>query len=198
MKIIINILLFTILSNTLFGQDSTITLKECVEKALENKANIKAAKTELIIANLQNNAAKGKYLPQISLMHEYRYNPIIPSQMVPVGQFSPVPTDETRAIQFGTNWQQNAGISLYQPIVDMSIQSSLAESKINEKIKNADLKVAEDALKYEVLKSFNRILIGETQKQVLITDTLRTLQSLTLIKDRYTAGKVLKTELNKA
>jgi len=45
-----------------------------------------------------------KYLPDLSLNYNYRYNAIIPTQIIPVGQFNPVPTDEKRPIKFGTPW----------------------------------------------------------------------------------------------
>jgi outer membrane protein TolC len=195
-KIFLILLAFVVLS--VQAQHKTITLSECINNAMANKANIKASRTETIIAGLQNAEAKGKYLPQISIAYQYIYNPIIASQVVPTGQFLPVPTSEQRAIKFGTDWQQNAGISLFQPIVDFTIQSKIAESRINEKIKNADLQIAGDELKFEVLKSFGKIMVLTEQENSAVIDTARTFKSLTLIKSKFAEGKVLKTDLNKS
>ena len=195
-RIILILLAFAALSAQ--AQHKTITLPECINNALANKANIKASRTETIIAGLQNTEAKGKYLPQISIAYQYIYNPIIASQVVPTGQFLPVPTSEQRAIKFGTDWQQNAGISLFQPIVDFTIQSKIAESRINEKIKNADLQIAGDELKFEVLKSFGKIMVLTEQQNSAVIDTTRTFKSLTLIKAKLVEAKVLKTDLNKS
>ena len=180
------------------AQQRTLSLTECIDNALANKANIKASRTESIIAGLQNKEAKGKYLPQISIAYQYLYNPIIASQVVPTGQFLPVPTSEQRAIKFGTDWQQNAGLSLFQPIVDFTIQSKIAESRINEKIKNADLQIAGDELKFEVLKSFGKIMVLTEQQISAVIDTARTFKSLKLIKAKLAEGKVLKTDVNKS
>lgn len=180
------------------AQLRTLSLTECINNAMANKANIKASRTETIIAGLQNKEAKGKYLPQISIAYQYIYNPIIASQVVPTGQFLPVPTSEQRAIKFGTDWQQNAGLSLFQPIIDFTIQSKIAESRINEKIKNADLQIAGDELKFEVLKSFGNIMVLTEQLTSAVIDTARTFKSLTLIKAKFIEGKVIKTDLNKS
>ncbi len=193
-KIIVILLSFVVF--TAMAQNKILKLSECINDALANKANIKASKTETIIAGLQNTEAKGNYLPQISIAYQYIYNPIIATQVIPTGQFLPVPTNDQRPIKFGTNWQQNAGLSLFQPIVDFTIQSKIAESKINEKIKNTDLKIATDDLQLEVLKSFGNIMALTEQQASAVVDTTRTFKSLTMIKNKFAEGKVLKTDLN--
>ena len=192
------ILISVCFSYTLHAQNNPIRLSECIRLALENKANILAVKTDVIVANLQELEAKNKYIPQISLAYEYRYNPIIASQVIPVGQLSPTPSDEMRAVQFGTKWQQTAGVSLTQPLVDFSIQSKISENKINEKVKQADLQIAEDELKYEVLKSFCKLLSYTHQLESAVIDTARTFKSYEIIRTKFEEKKVLKTDVNKA
>jgi outer membrane protein TolC len=180
------------------GQESTIQLKSCIDAALANKANIKAARTDLVVAGLQREEAKGRYLPDISVLYEYRYNPIIPTQVIPTGQFLPVPTGELRPIRFGTDWQQNAGLTVYQPIIDGTIKNRMEESRINERVKQADLRIVEEDLAYEVVKTFSKIMQLIEQRQESATDTARTWHSFSFIRDRYDEGKLLKTELNNA
>lgn len=185
-------------SSTLYAQDVPIKLSACINLALANKANIQAVKTDVIVANLQALEARNKYVPQISLAYEYRYNPTIPSQIIPIGQLSATPSHELRAVQFGTSWQQTAGVNLTQPLVDFTIKSKIAESKINEKVKLADQYIAEDELKFEVLKSFGNILTYTQQLKSAVVDTARTFQSYELIKIKFDERSVLKTDLNKA
>lgn len=187
-----------LITTTLYAQDKPIQLSDCIRLALANKANIQATKTDVIVANLQQQEAKNKYMPQISLAYQYNYNLIIASQVIPVGQLSPIPSDEMRAVQFGTKWQQTAGINFTQPLVDFSIKSKIAESRINEKVKQADFQIVEDELKYEVLKSFGNILVYTQQIESAVVDTARTFNSFELIRDRFDERKVLKTDVNKA
>jgi outer membrane protein len=192
---IIFILLFSV-ANGLSGQE--IKLITCIDSALANRGNILAVRTDIEIAKLQTSSAYQKYLPDLSLSYNYRYNPLIPTQIIPVGQFSQIPTDEKRPIRFGTEWQQNSGLNLYQPIIDFSIKSRVAESRINEKLKNTDAATAERDLKLEVIKSFTNIWLRIEQMSSAALDTFRTSKIKQLIIARSKEGKVLKTEVNKA
>ena len=199
MKSIIPSIIFTLLislSNRLSGQE--IKLITCIDSALANKGNIRAVRTDIEIARLQTSSAYQKYLPDLSLSYNYRYNPIIPTQIIPVGQFSLIPTDEKKPIKFGTEWQQNSGLNLYQPIIDFSIKSRVAESRINEKLKNNDAASAERDLKLEVIKSFTNIWLYKEQVHSAALDTLRTSGIKELFMEKSKEGKVLKTEVNKA
>jgi outer membrane protein TolC len=192
---IIDILLIS-LSIELSGQE--IKLITCIDSALENRGNIKAVRTDIEIAKLQTSSAYQKYLPDLSLSYNYRYNPVIPTQIIPVGQFNQIPTDEKRPIKFGTDWQQNSGLNLFQPLIDFSIKSRVAESRINEKLKNTDAAAAERDLKLEVIKSFTDIWLREEQLHSAELDTLRTSETKELFLAKSKEGKVLKTEVNKA
>ena len=199
MKSIIPSIIFILLislSNRISGQE--IKLITCIDSALVNRGNIQAVRTDIEIARLQTSSAYQKYLPDLSLSYNYRYNPIIPTQIIPLGQFSQIPTDEKRPIKFGTDWQQNSGLILYQPIIDFSIKSRVAESRINEKLKNTDAAAAERDLKLEVIKSFTNIWLRQEQLRSAELDTLRTSRTKELFVAKSEEGKVLKTEVNKA
>lgn len=189
------LILIISLSYRLSGQE--IKLITCIDAALANRANIKAVRTDIEIAKLQTSSAYQKYLPDLSLSYNYRYNSIIPTQIIPVGQFNQIPTDEKRPIKFGTIWQQNSGLSLYQPLIDLSIKSRVAESRINEKLKNTDAAVAERDLKMEVIKSFTNIWLNEEQLRSAELDTIRTSGIKELFAAKSREGRVLKTEVNK-
>jgi len=190
------IILLISLSDGLSGQE--IKLITCIDSALANMGNIQAVRTDIEIAKLQTSSAYQKYLPDLSLSYNYRYNPIIPTQIIPVGQFSQILSDEKRPIKFGTEWQQNSGLNLYQPIIDFSIKSRVAESRINEKLKNTDAAAAERDLKLEVIKSFTNIWLREEQLRSAELDTLHTSRTKELFMVKSKEGKVLKTEVNKA
>lgn len=192
------IILLTTVSVSGWAQDKPITLKQCIQSAMEHKSSLQGAKSENMLAELQKNEALGRYLPQLTLNYEYKYNPIIATQVIPTGQLMENPTDEYRPIKFGTTWQQNAGLTLYQPILDFTIQSKLNESKINEQVKRAGYSVSEEDLQYDVLKSFAQIYLNQQQVEEAIVDSTRTFQSLKTIRIKFEEGKILKPDVNKA
>jgi outer membrane protein len=192
------IIAFICLSMTAWAQEKPITLKMCIQSAIEHKASLQGARSEAILAELEKNEAMGKYLPQLTLNYEYKYNPIIATQVIPTGQLLENPTDEYRAIKFGMTWQQNAGLTLYQPMLDFTIQSKLNESRINEQIKRAGYEVSEEDLKFDVLRSFANIYLYQQQAEEAMVDSARTFGSLCTIRDKFDEGKILKPDLNKA
>ena len=190
------ILIFSILTyQSILAQ---VSLKECLDKALANRASIKTAKSDLLLASLKTMDTKSKYMPQLTLAYDYLYNPIIPTSIVPVGQFNPVATDETRAIRFGTNWQQNAGLTVYQPLIDFTLRNRVKESKINESLAALDLAGAEDEIRFQVTDTYIRILNLQAKLRESVADTQRTFSSMNIIRATYDEGRTLKTELNNA
>lgn len=179
-------------------QAQQLNADSCIAAAQRNKNSLKAVKQDQVIATLKTKEINAKYWPQLSLAYEYRYNPIIQTSILPIGQFSATPTDEKRAIQFGTAWQQSAGATLYQPLIDATIRSLAAESKLNERLKSTETAAANRALKYEALTTFAAICQKQRQITSAVIDTERTLKTVTLATVKYTEGKILRTELNKA
>lgn len=168
----------------------------CIESALQNKNEIMALHADRLLVGLETKALMAKYFPQLSIDYVYRYNPIVSSQIVPIGQFLPVPTDATKAIQFGTQWQQNAGFNLYQPILDASIRSSMNESHINEMLKDVDVLKVNESLTYEVMKTYVGIYTADLQLTSSIADTVRSYKTYYNMQSKFAAGQLLKTELN--
>jgi outer membrane protein TolC len=142
-----------------------ITVNECIENGLKHRPSIKTIRS--CCGCSKSLDAQSKFLPQIALAYEYRYNPIIATQVVPTGLFSGTPTTETQAIRFGTKWQQNAGVTVYQPLIDLSLKSKIKESKINEASANWDLKKAEEDFVFEIIKSYSQILLYQLQSKNL-------------------------------
>lgn len=180
------------------AQRRTIGLKECVNLALANKANILALNAEATIDSLEINQMRAKNLPQIALAYDYLYNSIIRTNIVPVGQFSPVPTDQTRSVKFGTKFNQVAGLQVIQPVFDATIRSKIQESKLQFRIKKDQIAIANEELMYEVAKTFVSILSKQEQVEILKLDTVRTASTLKVVRDKFLDGTSLKMDFNKA
>jgi outer membrane protein TolC len=180
------------------AQTRSIGVKECISLAIANKANILALNAEATIDSLNINQIRAKNLPQIALAYDYVYNSIIRTNIVPVGQFSPVPTDQTRSIKFGTKYNQIAGLQVMQPVFDATIRSKVQESKLQYRIKKDQVNTANEELTFEVAKTFVSILTKQKQVEILKLDTLRTASTLKIVRDRFADGTSLKMDFNKA
>jgi len=178
---------------------STTTLSQAINSAFSNRKNIQAGKIDIAIQQLKTKALYKKYSPQISVEYNYNYNPILQSSIIPIGKFNPsLPTDATERVQFGTTWAQSAGITATQPLFDASIKKQINENRLQEKISIASQAQTEYELAYEVAKSYINIYLQQQQISGAIIDTARTWLSYQLQLDNYTAGRLLKSELNTA
>ena len=180
------------------AQTRKIGLKECITLALANKSNILALNAEAAIDSLSIKQISAKNLPQIALAYDYLYNPLIRTNIVPVGKFSPIPTDETRAIKFGTKFNQTLGLQVMQPIFDATIQSKIKDAQLQYRIKKDQVTTANEELTFEVAKTFVSILSKQEQLKISKLDTLRTASTLKIVGNKFSEGNILKMDFNKA
>jgi len=197
-KYLLLIIVFTLIGNIASTQ-SIITLAQAINAALSNRKNIQSGKIDIAIQQLKTKALYKKYGPQVSAEYNYNYNPILQSSIIPVGIFNPaLPSDATERIQFGTTWAQSAGITATQPLYDATISKQINENRLLEKISIASQAQTEYELAYEVSKAYINIWLQQQQKNAAIIDTARTWLSYQLQLENYTAGRLLKSELNTA
>ncbi len=176
---------------------STITLSRAINTAFSNRKNIQAGKIDVAIQQLKTKALYRKYGPQASVEYNYNFNPILQSSIIPVGIFNPaLPSDATERIQFGTRWSQTAGVTATQPLFDATISKQINENRLLEKISKASQAQTEYELAYEVSKAYINVWLQQQQINTAIIDTFRTGISYRLQSDNYSAGRLLKSDLN--
>jgi outer membrane protein TolC len=178
---------------------STITLSQAINNGLANRKNIISGKLNVSLSKLQTKALQHKYLPQVSAEYQYLYNPILPTSILPIGVFNPsFPIDATKSVQFGTNWSQSLGLTVTQPLLDLSIQRHINEATLKEQIANLSQQQTEYELAYTIAQTYIDIYLGEAKLKSLIVDTNRTYISYMLLKNRFDEKRLLKSDLNKA
>jgi len=190
-------LLFTIQYSA--TAQETLTLSQAINNAIANRMNIQAGKSDQIIRKLQTDALYRKYWPQVNVEYTYLYNPILQTSIIPIGVFNPsYPADATKNIQFGTKWSQMAGLTLSQPLIDISINRQINEAKLQQRITAASQAQTEYDLAYTVAQVYIDINLQETKIRSAIADTSRTCISYQLLQNKFEQKRLLKSELNKA
>ena len=175
------------------------TLAEAINSALLNRKNIQAGKANLAIQQLQTDILYKKYWPQISMEYNYLYNPVLQTSIFPIGIFNPsYPPDATKSIQFGTKWNQTAGVTVNQPLLDQSIRKQINEAKLQERIAAATQAQSEYELAYTVTQTYIEISLQQTKIESAIADTTRTFISYNLLKNKFDEKRLLKSDLNKS
>jgi len=176
---------------------TTLTLSQAINNAFLNKKNIKAGKSDQIIRKLQTDALYRKYWPQISAEYLYQYNPILQTYILPIGVFNPsYPAGATESIQFGTKWSQTAGLTLNEPLIDVSVKRAINEAKLQERIAAASQAQTEYDLAYSVAQLYIDIDLQETKIRSAMADTNRTWISFQLLQNKFDQKRLLKSDLN--
>ena len=191
--------IFTLLYQVSAPAQDVLTLREAIQESWTHRKNIEAEALNPKIQNLQSQALKKKYAPQVSLEYEYQYNPILQSSILPVGKFNPaLPSDAKESVQFGTTWSQAAGINLLQPLIDEKVKQQIRESHLNEQLASASLSTQKYLLAYEVTKAYLELWLQQQQWASSVIDSTGTWESYQMQLQRFQQGRLLKYDLNKA
>ena len=112
---------FLIFAITAKSQEiKSLTLKDAITYALENKADAKKAKLKVENSEYQIQEVRSKALPQISANGGLTYNPILQTTFLDGGSFGGEP-GTTVKLNFGQKWNSTAGVSLTQTLFDQSV-----------------------------------------------------------------------------
>ncbi len=193
------ILIMLLLSTLYVHAQRIITLPLAIQNGIANKKNIIAGKLDANISNLQTQAMYRKYWPQVSAEYTYVYNPILQTSIFPIGIFNPnYPIDATKSVQFGTKWTQSAGLTAFQPLINVSIQIQIHEAKLKERIAVLSQEQSEYELAYNIAQTYIDIYLQEAKIKSCIADTSRTYASYKLLKNKFDEKRLLKSDLNTA
>ena len=93
----------------------TVTLKQAIEFALQNKAEAQKAKLDVRNAYYQIMEAKAGALPHINGVANITYNPILQTTALDTGAFSGGPSN-IQLISLGQKWNAGGGLQLSQAL----------------------------------------------------------------------------------
>ncbi len=191
-------IVFSVLFSVSAQAQENLTLSKAINEAFLNRKNILAGKMDQEIRKLQTEALYRRFWPQLSAGYTYQYNPILQTSILPIGVFNPAyPADATKSVQFGTKWSQAAGLTLSQPLIDISVNRQIKEGKLQERIAAALQAQTEYELAATVAQAYFNILLQEAKIVSAASDTNRTWQSRLLLQNKFDQKRLLKSELNR-
>ncbi|MEG1585907.1 MAG: TolC family protein, partial [Bacteroidales bacterium] len=192
------ILLLSAISPFLSSQ-TKLSLDEAIRASIRHKPSLEILRLQEKQENLSLQEIKARWWPEISLSYNYRYNPVVATSILPIGQFDiNNPTNEVRGIKMGTKWQQNGGLSISQPLIDFSIIRAVRQSKNLCKLAITNQKIGRDELIYETARCYLTICQKEKILENSIQDTLRTFTTLRLQEALFRHERLLVSDLNRA
>lgn len=158
------LLVFIATGNT-YAQDlGNLTLEQALKSALENQPSERAFRIENQINTAQVDKALLQKNLKINGNVDMQANPFLPASVVPVGQFNVQnPTDETRAIRFGTWWQATAGVTATKSLYDAGLNAQIREQNFQSDITENNHALNRQNIAMELTKAWYALLLSNEE-----------------------------------
>ena len=194
MKKIILIFLCTI-GLSANAQVTTLTLKDAVTYALQNKAEAKKAKLDVENSEYQIQEVRSRALPQIIANGNVTYNPILQLNALP-GDFFGAP-GTTILAPLGQKWTSVAGLSLTQALFDLSVFTGLKAAKSTRQFYQINDQLTEEQVIERVANNYYQVYVQRQKLILLDSNYVNTTKVRDIIKGQFDNGLAKKIDLDR-
>ncbi len=126
----LSILIFFLFPGFLFGQDTSLSLDECLQMALSNNENLKNSFLEENVSKMTSREYLSVGFPQIQFETGLKYNFEIQKSLIDISKFMPgVPEGTEQEVSFGQKYDGIMDLGINQMIFNGSYFVGLAASK---------------------------------------------------------------------
>jgi outer membrane protein len=194
MKRIVLIFLCTI-GLSASAQVKTLTLKDALTYALENKADAKKAKLQVENSEYQIQEVRSRALPQISANGNLTYNPILQTSVIDGSSFGQ-PGTSIQAT-FGQKWTSTAGVSLTQAIFDQAVFTGLKAAKSTREFYQINNQLTEEQVIERVANNYYSVYVQRERLTLLDSNYVNTTKVRDIVKGQFDNGLAKKIDLDR-
>ncbi|ROI11093.1 TolC family protein [Kaistella haifensis] len=188
-------LLFAFSITELQAQE-TVTLKQAIEYALQNKAEALNAKLDVRNADYQIMEAKAGALPKINGVANLTYNPILQTTALDAGAFSGGPSN-IQLITLGRKWNAGAGVQLSQALFNQQVFIGLKAAKSTKEFYQLNAQLTEEQIIERVSNAYFQVFTIQQKKETLESSYSSTEKARNIIKSLYDNGLAKKVDLDR-
>lgn len=188
-------LLFAFSITELQAQE-TVTLKQAIEYALQNKAEALNAKLDVRNADYQIMEAKAGALPKINGVANITYNPILQTTALDAGAFSGGPSN-IQLITLGQKWNAGAGVQLSQALFNQQVFIGLKAAKSTKEFYQLNAQLTEEQIIERVSNAYFQVFTIQQKKETLESSYSSTEKARNIIKSLYDNGLAKKIDLDR-
>jgi outer membrane protein len=156
--------LCTLISTEITSQ--VYSLQQLLQIADTANPSVRNAKLDIEINGKQKNAYLAARFPKITATGDYRYNALIPGQVVPAAFFGGQPGTYS-TVKFGVPYNLGNTIQLTQIIYNSQLDYGLAVLDINKKIVDLQYKLTQDEIKYQIASAYFNLQALNKQKSFI-------------------------------
>jgi outer membrane protein TolC len=177
------------------AQVKTLTLKDALTYALENKAEAKKAKLDIENGEYQIQEIRSRALPNISASGGLTYNPILQTNVID-GAFFGTP-GTSKQVSFGQTWTSGAGVSLNQTIFDEAVFTGLRAAKSTREFYQINNQLTEEQVIEKVANNYYAVYVQRERLTLLDSNYVNTTKVRDIVKGQYDNGLAKKIDLDR-
>ncbi len=190
--LLIPILIFGL---TAEAQVETLTLKDALTYALENKAEARKSRLEIENSEYQIQEIRSRALPQISANGGLTYNPVLQTNILDGAIFGQ--PGQSVQVAFGQKWTSNAGVSLNQALFDQTVFTGLKAAKSTREFYQLNNQLTEEQVIERVANSYYSVYVQRERLTLLDSNYINSTKVRDIVKGQYDNGLAKKIDLDR-
>jgi outer membrane protein len=131
----------------------TLDLETCLRMADTANLTLRNARLDIAITDKNRDAYLSARLPQISYTGDYKYNAIIPGQVVPAAFFGG-PPGTFSTVQFGVPFVLSNNVQLTQILFNTQLNYGLAALRVNNQIVDIRMRLTEQEVRHQIASTY--------------------------------------------
>ena len=175
-----------VITSSLAYSQQTITLKQAIEYALQNKSDALKAKLEISNADYKIMEAKAGALPKLNGSANITYNPII--QEISLGG---------QTIKMGQTWVAGAGVQLQQALFNQQVFIGLKAARSTKEFYQLNAQLTDEQIIERVSNAYFQVFTTQQNKETLDSSFQSTEKVRNIIKSLYENGLAKKIDLDR-
>ena len=173
----------------------TVSLKNAIQYALQNKAD--AIKAQLNVRNSEYQIAEAKAgaLPTVTGTGALNYNPILQKSALP-GEFFNQP-GTVIMVPFGQKWNSSVGVSLQQALFNQQVFVGLKAAKTTKEFYQINKQLTEEQIIEKVSTAYYQVFSQQQKLEAVESSYESTLKARNIIKSLFDNGLAKKVDLDR-
>ena len=188
--------LFLVLFHLNSSRAQVLDLPTCIQMADTANLQIRNANLDVLMNERQREAYLSARMPQLNFNSDYKYNAVIPGQIIPASAFGG-PAGVYNTVKFGVPFVLSNNLQLTQILFNSQVNYGLAALKINTELVGTQRDIAIQEVRYQVSNTFF-LLQGIKQQLVFIDANIaHTRVILKNMESSLAQGVIIQTEVDK-
>jgi outer membrane protein len=196
------IIVFSLAMSTVFGQQQTLTLQQCIDYALTNNSNVQNAVLDREITNNDDREARTRAMPQVDagvdLVHNFNIQKIIlENGVIPAFTDPTKPAGGVLAFQLQLKNSLTMSASASQVIYDKSLFAGLHGADTYKQLSEKNITRSKIDVAEAVTKAFYGVLVAQKQLNFLEKNMARVDSLYRETNGRFKSGIARKIDVDR-